>query len=351
MKAVILIGGLGTRLRPLTLHTPKPLLPILNRPFLAYQFDLLRRHGIHEVILCTAYRSDAFRRTFADGRRWGIHITYVEEKKPLGTGGAIKNAEPFLNGRTLILNGDVLLTLDVTRMTRFHQSHGAAVTIALTPVPDPTPFGLLVTGREGRVKQYIEKPTPREIVGNTINAGAYLFEPEVLAYLPEGIPYSVETGLFPRLLRMGTRVFGYVTKGYWMDIGTTQKYLQAHRDLLDGRLQKKPLGRRIRRSVWAEGGTRLPSSVKIRGKAVLGPGTRIGSGVELRGAVTLGRGCRIGSGAILSDCILLDGCQVGERSHLEGCIAGARTRIDADVTIAPGTALGDGSHVTRYSKL
>ena len=200
MQALILIGGQGMRLRPFTLETPKPLLPLVNRPFLEYQFETLKKYGIRKVMLCTSYQPEAFRRIFRDGKHLGLEIRYIHERRPLGTGGAVRNAEAFLDETTLILNGDVLNSLDLGKFRKAHLKNRADITIALTPVPDPSSYGLVETNRKGRILSFLEKPSLDEIRTNTISAGAYLFEPRVVRLIPKGIPYSLERGLFPHLL-------------------------------------------------------------------------------------------------------------------------------------------------------
>src|SRR5258708_15365779 len=202
-KAILLIGGLGTRLRPLTLKTPKPLLPIQDKPFAAYQLDFLRRQGFKEIILCTAYRAQDFHDTLGDGKRYGVHLHYVHEASPLGTGGAIKNAESFVDGPTLICNGDILMSLDLCQLAAFHENRKAVATVALTHVDDPSAFGVVELEANGRIRRFIEKPAPGETDSHTIHAGAYIFEKEAFSMIPSGVPYSVERGLFPKLLEEG----------------------------------------------------------------------------------------------------------------------------------------------------
>lgn len=361
MKAVLLIGGQGTRLRPFTLKTPKPLLPILNRPFLHYQFQQLKSHGIREVLLCTSYKPEEFRRALGDGKRLGLRIRYVHETTPLGTGGALRNAEAFLDETTLVLNGDVLNTFELDAMRRSHEKNKADVTLALIRVQDPTSYGLVETDRQDRVLRFLEKPSWDEITANTINAGAYLFEPTVVSLIPKGVPYSLERGLFPYLLETGHRLFGFVAKGYWLDIGTVEKYLQAHLDILGGRTPFRPSGTRrkaagqlARRALWVEPGVKLGPSISHNGHegaVSLGRGVRIGPFVRFSGSVSVGPRCVVGKGASLENCVVLEGTRVGEGSRLEGCVVGRRCRIGPNSRVGPGRALGDGSVLQNFSQL
>ncbi|MDE2490577.1 MAG: NDP-sugar synthase [Elusimicrobia bacterium] len=340
MKAAILIGGQGTRLRPFTLESPKPLLPVLNRPFLEYQFQVLRTHGVREAVLCVSYLATAFRRAFGDGRRLGLRLRYVSEPMPLGTGGAVKNAEPLLrDGPALILNGDVLNAFDLREFLRFHRARRAELSIALSRVKDPTQYGLVLTDEKGYVKRFLEKPSWDEVESNTINAGAYLFEPPVFGHIPAGKTYSLERGLFPERLAAGAKLGGWVAPGYWIDIGTVEKYLQVHLDVLEGRTPFKP----------GDGARPLKGAVGARVAA--GPGTKVAPFARFSGAVSLGRGVRVGRGAQLSDCVVLDGAAIGDGARLERCVVGARAKIGTHAVLGPGTALAGGSRVGDYSQL
>lgn len=339
MKAVILIGGMGTRLRPFTLETPKPLLPVMNRPFLEYQFQVLSRHGVREVVLCTSYRAETFRRAFGDGRRLGLKLSYVRERLPLGTGGAVKNAEPLLKGTTLVLNGDVLNALDVGAFLKFHRARRAEISIALTRVKDPTRYGLVLTDDKGMVRRFLEKPSWDEVVTNSINAGAYLFEPSVFEHIPDGKPYSLERGLFPERLAAGARIAGYVSPGYWIDIGSVEAYLQVHLDLLQG-LAPFKAGPRARPFKNADGA-----------RVTAGPGTKAAPFARFSGSVSLGANVRIGRGAQLTDCVVLDRAVIGDGSRLERCVVGPSARVGVHSVLGPGTALAGRSTIGDYSQL
>lgn len=352
MKALILIGGRGTRLRPFTCDTPKPLLPVVNRPFLRYQLEALPRHGIREAVLCTSYRPEAFRRALGDGRETGLKLSFVNERRPLGTGGAVRNAERHIDGTVLILNGDILSTFDIGAFLRSHHRARADVSIALTRVKDPTVYGLVETNPDGRIKRFLEKPSWDEINCNTVNAGAYLFEPSVIRFIPPGVSHSLERGLFPRLLDDGYRLNGHVGEGYWMDIGTVDKYLQVHLDILGGRTPFRPAGT-ARRGAFLGAGASLSREASIEGggKVVLGAGSRAGPYARFSGSVCVGAGCRIGQGAVLENCVILDRTRVGEGARLDRCVVGPRCRIEPHSALGPGRALGGRSVLTRFSQL
>lgn len=349
LRAIILIGGEGTRLRPLTLDTPKPLLPVANRPFLSYQFEVLRTHGIKDVVLCTAYKPAAFKGAVGDGRRYGVRIRYLREKTPLGTGGAIKNAEALAGGTTVVFNGDILNDLDLTAFLRFHRSRRADATIALVPVEDPTQYGLVETAPDGRVRRFLEKPSPAEVTCDTINAGAYAFERDVFRRIPAGTKYSVERGLFPTMLGNGSKLYGFVRRGYWMDIGTVEKYLQANSDVLEGRTPFEPAGRR-KGEVWREDGVRLDPYCRVEGWVALGRGAAVGSKAVLRGSVAIGARCRVEDGAVIQDSVLLEGARVGARARVVRSVLGRGTVVGRDAVVE-GAALGRRAAVPAYSRV
>jgi len=350
MIALILIGGAGTRLRPFTCDFPKPLLPVVNRPFLEYQFDVLRRHGVRDVVLCTAYKPALFHSTLGDGRRLGLRLRYVHERRPLGTGGAVSNAQALLRATTLILNGDVLHAIDVGAFLRCHRRNRAEASIALTRVKDPTLYGLVVTGPSGRIRKFLEKPAEDEVVANTVNAGAYLFEPSVLARIPSGVNYSLERGLFPLLLEQRARLFGYVSRGYWMDIGTVDKYLQVHLDILGGAAHVRLPARRG--GVCAGRRVRLGRELTFdrEGCAVLGDGTTVGDGARFTRQVCVGSDCAIGKDAALEDCVVLAGSRIGEGAVLRGCVVGPGCRVGHHAVLSAGTALAGGSTLRPFTR-
>ncbi len=333
MKAVILIGGKGTRLRPLTLETAKPLLPVVNRPFLRYQLDVLRGH-VDDVILCAA-DPRPFRRALG-ARIDGMRLTYLSEDRPLGTGGAVKNAERALAGEKefLVLNGDVLNNIDVTALVRAHRKGGRPATIALTRVADPTMYGLVRVGKSGAVSEFVEKPSMEEADVNTVNAGAYVFDSSVLTAL-KSVPSSLERELFPSLLSDGG-LQSFESRGYWIDIGTLERYLQSHLDLLAGRALLS-----------------LPKTTPSLdgGRVAVGKGSVIDETVRFSGNVSVGASCRIGAGSVLRDCVLLDGVRVGENARLEGCIIGPRSRIGPRSELVRCLALAGGSRIEPFSRL
>lgn len=361
MKAVILVGGEGTRLRPLTANTPKPLLPLVNRPFLDHVLYLLRTHGINDIVLAMAYLSANFEEAYGDGSRLGMALRYVHEKEPLGTGGAIKNVASHLDlGDTfLVFNGDILTDLDLSDMLRVHRDNGSVCTISLTPVEDPSAYGVVDMDEAGRITRFTEKPKREEATSNWINAGTYILEPRVLEYIPEGKHYMVERGLFPTLLSEEEPMYGYRTGAYWMDIGTPSKYLLAHSDLLAARLKSslQPEGEELWPSVWVGEGSTVHDGARLTGPIVLGKGCQIGADAALNGPLALGDGCRVEEGAELTGVVAWAGTTFGKRSICHEAILGsnvligANCRLEALVVVGDDAQVGEGSHLESGTKI
>jgi mannose-1-phosphate guanylyltransferase len=349
MKAVILLGGLGTRLKPFTLERPKPLLPIQNRPFISYQLDQLKKHGVRDVVLALGYRAAHFRRHLGSGRAWGMRFTYSLEKSPLGTGGAIRKALPFLSGPAFVLNGDALCSVDFTALAKIHRDKRADATLTLVSVDDPSAFGLIETEPDGRIRRFVEKPSPDQITVDTINAGFYLLEPSVVRSIPAGRAVSVEREVFPKLAGQGFRVQSYLHRGYWADIGTLKSYWQTHMDLLEsGALDGLA-------SVQADGnrragrGIRVHRTAKIPGSALIGDRCRVGARVVFEGRVCLGPRCVVEEDARLADCVIHEDTVIGARSRVERSLIGRICRIGPDCRVGPGSVLGDRAMLPAFS--
>ena len=319
MKALILAGGEGTRLRPLTYTTPKSLLPICNRPFLEHQLRLMRGHGITDAMLLTGYLADAFDPFVERMAGEGITLEVVRETEPLGTAGAVRNVLDRLDGTTIVFNGDVLTDLDLTELVAEHRDRSADVTLTLKRVSDAGPYGLVPLDHDGWVEEFLEKPPP-EVArrGGLINAGTYVIEPEVLADIPSGVMWSFERQLFPELIpRAG--VLGFPSKAYWLDIGIPERYLQAHWDVLDGKAKTtEPVGHRVGSVLLAEG-AEAPEGTEL---AVLGPGAVIEQGAKAERVVMLA-GARIATGSSLRDSILGPGRVYADEGDGAGLVLAA----------------------------
>ncbi len=299
MKALILAGGQGTRLRPLTDRLPKPMVPIVNRPFLERMLGWLRQHGITEVLLAIGYLPEVVRAHFGDGAAHGAQIAYAIEKEPLGTGGAIKHAEAHLDATFLAFNGDILTDIDLTAVIASHQRRHALATLTLIEVPDPSRFGVIETNTEGRVRAFVEKPAPGATTSRTINAGIYVLEPEAVRRMPLGA-FSIERDFYPALIASGAPVFGHLAPGcYWKDVGTIQQYHEAHDDIFQMRFRTDIPGRMVRPGLFVEGDAEIADDAVLEPPVVVGPGVVIESGAHLSGGVALGPGARIGAGALV----------------------------------------------------
>jgi mannose-1-phosphate guanylyltransferase len=351
LKAVILVGGEGTRLRPLSFNRPKPMMPVANRPFIEYILQLLERHSIKDIILSTCYLPEILEQGLKDGSHLGVKLTYVVEEAPLGTAGAVKNVEDLLEDTFLVLNGDVLTDLDLTSVIQYHRGKKSKVTIALTPVEDPTLYGLVELREDGSIIRFLEKPSWDQITSNLINAGTYVIEPEVLSYAPQGENYSFERGLFPSLLREKVPLFGYVSDAYWLDIGTPTKYLLAHRDLLEGRIEHQFESKEIGCGLWVGEGTEIDPQAKVANPVLIGKNCHIKKGAKIAGLTVIGNNCVVETGAFLEGSVLLDDCIVGKNSVVENSILGQGVRLSERVHVSDEAVLGDNCTVEEENHL
>jgi NDP-sugar pyrophosphorylase family protein len=330
IQAVVLAGGLGTRLRPLTYARPKPLLPIVNRPLILRVLDLLPR-TVDEVYIATGYMGDSLR-AFFNNTRVRQKVDVVVEERPLGTGGALKNLEGRLRGSFMVINGDVICSLDIAKMAAFHRRSRALGTISLWEVEDPTPYGMVVTGKKGRILEFLEKPRPDQVVSRAVNAGTYILEPEILGGMRAGRETSIEREIFPQVLDRG--LYGFRFKGFWYDAGTLGSYLAIHAALmgLDG---GKAKGR----------GLKADASSKWHAPFATGKGCIVGARTVIGPGTCLGDGVVIGDDCIIAECVLHDKAKVGDRVRLERCIMGKNAIIRNGAQVPPGTIIGDGEVV------
>jgi mannose-1-phosphate guanylyltransferase len=347
-SAIILVGGEGTRLRPLTLDLPKPVVPVLDRPFLKFQLDLLRKAGIRDVVLCVAFRPEKIRNVLGDGQADGVRLSYVLEETPLGTGGAVKNAEASLPERVVVMNGDVLADMDLPAILSMHDETSAAATIVLHPVDNPSAYGLVEHDETGRVTRFVEKPKAEEITTNKINAGLYVLQTRTLSLMPKGVPYSIERGYFPSLIASGERVQAFTHAGYWIDIGTHQKYLQVHLDLLSRRfphaIQAPPRGQGFVHET-----ARVDPDAVLEGHFYVGPGCHVGPGSRIENGATLTANVRV-QGGIVRESVAWGPTEIGEGSVVEGALLANDVRVGRHCRVNRGSALGAGSIVSDHSR-
>ena len=384
MQAVILVGGEGTRLRPLTSTVPKPVVPLVDRPFIAFMLEWLQGHGIDDVIMSCGFLATSVRNVLGDGSGYGIKLRFVEEPDPRGTAGALKFAESLLDERFLMLNGDVLTDIDLTGQIAQHERTGAKATLALAPVPDPSAYGLVHLNEDRSVRDFVEKPSSDTIEGgaagrrpasrggrvpisrsytNLISAGAYVLEREILELVPPDRNVSIEREVWPRLI--GAGLYGFPADAYWLDIGTPERYLQGTFDIIEGNVDTavrarlgdswlavapdaEVHGRAIPPAV-IERGVHVAPGAHVGSLVVLGENVRVGPGSTVERSVILS-GAEIGAGCTLRDCIVAAGCRVGDGSRIEGgAVLGEGVTVGADNTIArgarifPGVSIPDGA--------
>jgi mannose-1-phosphate guanylyltransferase len=352
MKAILLAGGKGTRLRPLTVHTPKPIVPILNRPFLYYQIDLLTQvPEIDEVILSLNYQPRRIEEIFGEGAGLGVRLRYVVEPMPLGTGGAIRYAGDSLTDSVVVFNGDVLTEVDLGAVLRLHRERRAKATIVLTPVENPRAYGLVETDAEGNIKRFLEKPGEDEITCNTINAGIYVLEPDTFDRIPKDTAWSIERSFFPSLIERGETFVAYVYNGYWIDIGTPAKYLQVHRDIMDGRYQAPPFAGTPPGTSWVAADAKVEQGVEMQGPCFIDEGVVLKAGVRVLPYSVIGRHTHVSEGAIIDGSIVWPNGWIGPEAIVKGSILGRNCHIGRNVAIENPVQLGDKTAVTDYSRL
>ncbi|WP_205699176.1 sugar phosphate nucleotidyltransferase [Conexibacter sp. SYSU D00693] len=345
MQAVILVGGEGTRLRPLTSLHPKPVIQLVDRPFMVFMLEWLRGHGVDDVVLSCGFLPTKIEEALGDGSALGIRLRYVTEPEPRGTAGALKYAEDLLEDRFLMLNGDVLTDVDVSAQLRQHEATGAVGTLGLVPVEDPSAYGLVLTRDGGEVTGFLEKPGHDELVGideYLISAGIYVLERAVLDRIEPDRNVSIEREVWPALV--GNGLYGFAARdAYWLDIGTPQRYLDGTFDIVDGNVRTAVLDRLGEGSLAVDGGATLEG--RVLGPGVVGAGTRVGTGSSVGPQVVLGRGVEVGRGTRIERAVVLDGAVVGAGCELRDCIVGPGARIGDRTVVRELAMVGEGAVV------
>jgi len=350
MKALLLVGGQGTRLRPLTIHTPKSIVPIFNRPFLTYQIELLKQiPEIDEVILSLNYQPRRIEELFGDGRAFGVKLRYVVEPTPLGTGGAVRYAGEALTDSVLVVNGDVMTHIDLAAVVALHQERRAVATIVLTPVDNPSAYGLVEIDTEGNVRRFLEKPGPEDITCNTINAGIYVLEPSTFDRIPKDTAWSIERSFFPSLIERGETFVGYVSRGYWIDIGTPEKYVKVHRDIMNG-LYVAPPFVNGRRTPIVEPGARVEPGAEIAGPVYIDDGAVVKAGSRIGPYSVVGRQCYIETGAVVEGSILWANTRIDKGGLVRESVLGRGCVVGHDACL-DNCILGDESEIAEFSRL
>jgi len=354
MKAILLAGGKGTRLRPLTIHTPKPIVPIFDRPFLHYQLDLLKQvPEIDEVILSLNYQPRRIEEIFGDGSESGVAIKYVVEPAPLGTAGAVRYAGDSLRESVVVFNGDVLTEVNLGEVIALHRARKAKATIVLTPVENPSAYGLVETDPDGNIRRFLEKPKPDEITCDTINAGIYVLEPDTFDRIPKDTPWSIERSFFPSLIERKETFVAYVYRGYWIDIGTPEKYMQVHRDVMDARFtsyRAAPFASAARMP-WISPQARIEEGATVEGPCFVDADTIVKAGARIGAYSVIGRHCHIEENATIDQAIVWANTRISQEATVRASILGRHCHVGRSAQAGSGVVLGDKSVLTDYSRL
>ncbi len=350
MKAILLAGGKGTRLRPLTLHTPKPIVPIFDKPFLSYQIGLLKQlPEIDEVILSLNYQPRRLEETFGDGSALGMRLRYVVEPSPLGTGGAIRYASQGIDDTIVVFNGDVMTAVDVAAVVRQHKERRAKATIVLTPVDNPSAYGLVECDADGNVRRFLEKPSPDEITCDTINAGIYVLEPDTFDCIPKDSVYSIERGYFPSLVSRGETFCAYVERGYGIDIGTPEKYRDVHQDIFDGRCPLGPEGIASGQPVVSPD-AKVEAGAVLEGPCFLDAGVVVKAGARIGPYTVLGKSVLVEEDAQVTGAIVWPNARIGHDAVVEGALIGRSCYVGKNAYVGPTAILGDKTTLSDFTR-
>jgi mannose-1-phosphate guanylyltransferase / phosphomannomutase len=351
MKAVIMAGGEGTRLRPLTSNAPKPMLPVANRPMMEHVVHLLRRHGFDDIVVTVAFMPNAIKNYFGDGREFGVKIRYADEPVPLGTAGSVGNAKHLLDERFLVISGDVITDIDLTKIVEAHDDRAAIATIALVAVENPLEFGIVITRPDGTIERFLEKPTWGQVFSDTINTGIYVLDPEIFDYIDEDRSVDFSGEVFPKLLADDRPLLGVVGEGYWEDVGTLDAYLSSHKDVLDEKVALDIPGFRLSEGVWLGEGAEVSPDALVTGPAIIGPGCKIERDVTIGEYVVLGSNVRVLAGADIERSVLHDNVYIASRARLRGAVIGRGSNVRANVRCDEGVVLGDEVYIGENAVL
>ncbi len=351
MKAVIMAGGEGTRLRPQTSNLPKPMLPLVGRPMMEHIVSLLRRHGITDIVVTVAFLPNAIRSYFGDGSELGVSMVYATEESPLGTAGSVRNAREQLTERFLVISGDVLTDIDLTSVIAFHEKKEALATIALCSVENPLEFGIVITREDGTIERFLEKPGWGQVFSDTINTGIYVLEPEIFDRIPEGRSVDFSGEVFPAVLEAGQALYGYVADGYWEDVGTTAAYLKAHEDILDGKVEVDVAGFELRPGVWVGKGSAIDPSVRIDSPSFIGENCTIDEDVVVGAYSTLGANTQVAPRAETQRSVIGENSYLGPASRVEGAVLGRSCDLRTGARVEPGAVVGEGCLVGAHAEV
>ncbi|HWE62818.1 MAG TPA: sugar phosphate nucleotidyltransferase [Chloroflexota bacterium] len=345
MKAVVMAGGEGSRLRPLTLGRPKPMVPIVSRPVMEHILLLLKQHGITDVVVTLQYMAGVIQNYFGDGSQLGMHIDYTVEDVPLGTAGSVKQAQHLLTEPFLVISGDALTDYDLTAIIEYHKQRGAMATLTLARVANPLEYGVVITNDDGTVRQFLEKPSWSEVFSDTVNTGIYVLEPKALNYVPSSQSFDFSQDLFPILMRNGDPIYGYIAEGYWCDVGNLEEYARATRDVLEGRARVVPSGRDMGNGIWMGERVDIAPDARLVGPIWLGDEVKIGPGAEIIGPTVIRPNTIVDRRATIDRSVIWRSCYVGERAEIRGGLLARQVSVKSNAVIFEGTVIGDNSTI------
>lgn len=343
MKGMILAAGVGSRLDPLTRNTPKPMVPIVNRPVSEHVVELLAKHGFDQIMMNLYHLGPQIESHFGDGSKLGVEISYSKEEELLGTAGAVKAVEEFFDDTFIVIGGDDLSDIDLTRALEYHKSKKAVATIALSLVDDPSQYGIVMTTEKGRITRFSEKPKGEMIFGNAANTGIYLFEPRILELIPRGAFYDFGRDLFPLMIDLKEPFFGLLTSSYWRDIGGLSEYRAAHYDALGRKADLRILETESKRGIWMGNGVDIADTASIEPPVLIGNGCRIEAGAQVLSNTVVGPGCVIEEGARVKESILWSGAQVQSGTTIEGCVVGYDCKVSSNAAVFDGVIVAPGN--------
>ncbi len=343
MKAVVMAGGAGSRLRPLTVNRPKPMVPIINQPVIAHILDLLKRHDITDVVITLQFMAEAIQDYFGDGASMGMHIEYSIEEVPLGTAGSVKQAQDMLDDTFIVISGDALTDIDLTAVVDYHKSNNAMATLTLYRVPNPLEYGVVIVDEQGRIQQFLEKPSWGEVISDTVNTGIYVLEPDVLDYFEPETKFDFSQDLFPQLLEKNDPMYGYVADGYWCDVGNLSEYMRANADALWQRVQMDPLGEQIGDELWVGEGVEIAPDAQLFGPVYLGNGVKLKQGVIVHGPTVVRDYTVVDRYAHLDRSVVWRNCYLGEGVELRGAVIGRQCSLKRKCVVFEGAVIGDSS--------
>lgn len=343
VQAIIMAGGEGSRLRPLTCDRPKPMVPMVNRPVMEHAVELLKKHGITDIGVTLQYMPQEIIDYFGDGSQFGVNMNYFIEETPLGTAGSVKNSGDFLKDTFIVVSGDALTDFNLSQAIEFHRKQGSIATLVLTPVEIPLEYGVVITGHDGHIRQFLEKPGWGEVFSDTVNTGIYILEPEVLDFIPIGEKFDFSKDLFPMLLEQGKPMFGVSLTGYWCDIGNLKQYQEAQYDAIDGKVSVGISGERHGEKVFSGRNCTIDNSAVITGPVVIGDNCVIGKNAVIGPHVVIGNNCRIYEGASIKRSVLWNGVYIGRKVEIRGAVLCSKVTVKDRASVFEGTVIGDGT--------